>query len=95
MHLKFIDEKLDSNLLKKFKRANAGRYEWDDDIKATILFNMWIQIVNDINKEQKNIEPTTQIAISASDISDIPLNTNYSELLITNKYTTVKFKMNH
>ncbi|KAF0709992.1 Jerky-like, partial [Aphis craccivora] len=39
LHLEFIEKNIDFNLLKEFKIANIGGYEWDVDIKALKCYN--------------------------------------------------------
>ncbi|KAF0718546.1 HTH CENPB-type domain-containing protein, partial [Aphis craccivora] len=60
LHLKFIEKNTDSNLLKEFKRAYIGGYEWDGDIKATMLFNLWSTCVTQTNNEKTRTESISQ-----------------------------------
>jgi len=73
-HLQFVEskiKKIDVNLLDEFKRTKRGQYEWDGNEKATMLFTLWSQIMDDVNDPENEI---TKDIITPTSTSNLNLN---------------------
>lgn len=77
-YLKLLEKNIDNGLLIEFKRAFKAGCEWDGDVKATMLYDVWSNInknlsnkdcltpmnVSNISKNQTTKEPLTPINMS-------------------------------
>jgi len=75
-HITLIEKNISNELLIEFKRAYRGSYEWDGDIKATMLYDLWLKL----NKNQIIEEPLT--SIDTTPINDLSLPLNVNDLIV-------------
>lgn len=74
-HLTFIENninKFDVDLVTEFKRTYRGKYEWDGKVEASLLYNLWSAIFEDINKQENEIIQTDNTVAVFSQISTSP-----------------------
>lgn len=83
-HLAFIEtniNKIDVDLVTEFKRTYRGKYEWDGNEKASMLFSLWSGIMEDINIQENEIIQTNNTATALLQASTSPTLENSNEHL--------------